>query len=230
MSVLGPTLCVEVSASGARGGLWSARGENKADRRTHPLAQPGDPEQVIAELVELAAQYEHFERVSVGLPGVVSNNTVLRSPLGPAWQDHRLGRALEVALERLVKIASLSDVRGLGVIEGEGVELVLTLGAEFGSALFVDGRLVPNFQIGPHACRKKRTYEEFVGAGALKAVGIKPWGKRVLRVVAQLQPVLNPRLIHLRGVHAKKLKVALPEGVRVVSENPGFLGSSRLWD
>ena len=44
--------------------------------------------------------------------------------------------------------------------ESKGVELVLTLGTGIGSALFVDGRLVPNLELGHHPFQKGKTYEE----------------------------------------------------------------------
>ncbi|MEL7475298.1 MAG: hypothetical protein AAGJ55_03590, partial [Cyanobacteria bacterium J06555_12] len=54
-------------------------------------------------------------------------------------------------------------IQGYGVIEGIGVELVVTLGTGFGSALFVDGVLVPNLEMGHHPFRKGDTYEQQLG-------------------------------------------------------------------
>lgn len=194
------------------------------------MQRASHPDKVLDAIVQLASKYKNYERVAVGVPGVVREDVIMRSPLGNAWKDYPLGRQLHVKLECLVKVANVFDIKGLSVIEGEGVELVLTLDADFGSALFLDGRAVPNFSVGPHPFRKKSSYEDYVGAAALKAVGAKAWSKRVLRTLDLVGPMLNPRMIYLTGAYAKGLKTDLPPGVRIVQSPTSFLGSDRLWD
>jgi len=53
-----------------------------------------------------------------------------------------------------------ADLQGYGVIAGQGVELALTLGTGLGAGLYVDGRLVPNLELGHHPWKKEKTYEE----------------------------------------------------------------------
>lgn len=230
MSVRRPTLCVEVWGPRITSSLLTARGESKSDRHSTRVQRASHPDKVLDAIVQLASKYKNFERVAVGFPGVVREGIITRSPLGSAWKDYPLSRQLQVKLECLVKVASVFDIKGLSVIEGEGVELVLTLDAEFGSALFLDGRMVPNFSLGPHPFRKKHSYEDYVGAAALKAVGVKAWSKRVLRTLDLVGPMLNPRMIYLTGAHAKRLKTDLPPGVSIVQSPASFLGSDRLWD
>lgn len=231
MSLPGPTLCLDIGGSGIKSLLLNGRGEPKSDQQRLTLPKPSTPQNVTEAIVTVAAGYKHYERVSVGMPGVIVDDVVVGCPsLGRDWTNIPLGRELNVKLERLVKVANDADVRGLGVVEGHGVELVLTLGTGMGSSLFVDGRLVPNFHLGHHPFRKKGTYEEYVGRTALKAVGVKRWSKRVLRVLDQIQPVLNPRVIYLGGMHAKRLKTDLPKFVKIVPELSGLLGGFHLWD
>ena len=61
-----------------------------------------------------------------------------------------------------------ADVQGFGAISGKGVELVVTLGTGFGSALFLDGKLVPNLEVAHHPFHRGKTYEEHLGSAALK--------------------------------------------------------------
>ncbi len=231
MSLPGPTLCLDIGGSGIKSLLLNGRGEPKQDQQRVALPRPSTPHSVTEAIVAVTAGYKHYERVSVGMPGVVVDEVIVSCPsLGSQWKDIPLGRELKVKLECLVKVANDADVRGLGVVEGQGVELVLTLGTGMGSSLFVDGRLVPNFQLGHHPFRKKSTYEEYVGQIALKGVGVKRWSKRVLRVLDQIRPVLNPRVIYLGGMNAKRLKTDLPKYVKIVPELSGLLGGFRLWD
>ena len=55
-----------------------------------------------------------------------------------------------------------------GVINANGVEIVLTLGTGFGSGLYVNGHLVPNLELGHHPLRKDKTYEELIGDAELE--------------------------------------------------------------
>ena len=70
------------------------------------------------------------------------------------------------------------EVQGLGAVSGTGVELVITLGTGFGSALFADGRPCAHLELGHHEFRKGRTYEEALGDRALAALasGTAPAG------------------------------------------------------
>lgn len=229
MSLPGPTLCVDVGGSGVKYLRLDERGAPKDKARRLPLPRPASPEAVVETIVKAADAAGDFERVSVGFPGVVVADVVKRAGFGKGWVDFPLGRELQVRLERMVKVANDTDLRGLGLVEGEGVELVLTLGTGMGSALFVDGRLVPNFQLGPHPFNKKRTYEEYVGRAALDGLGAKRWSKRVQRVIDQIRPMLSPHIIYLGGGNTKRLKGSLGDDVRVATDPAGLGGGFKLW-
>lgn len=115
-----------------------------------------------------------------------------------------------------------------GVIRGAGVELVLTPGTGMGSALFVDGRLIPNLELGHHPWRKSQTYEEQIGNDELKRIGKRRWRKRVLKVFEQLEPIFNYDLLHVGGGNTKRLKVPLPDRVRIFDNVDGLAGGVRL--
>ncbi len=201
------------------------------DRSRVSTPRPARPKPVLKAIIDLVETQPGFDRVSVGFPGVVIDNTIKSAPnLDGEWAGFPLARELETRTERMVRIANDADVHGLGAIEGQGVEMVLTLGTGLGSALFVDGRLVPNLELGHHPFHKGSSYEEYIGQAALKKVGVKRWSKRVIRVVETIQPIWNPNRIFLGGGNAKRLKIDLPENTRVVSNIAGLLGGVRLWE
>src|SRR5580704_11520650 len=82
-----------------------------------------------------------------------------------------------------------AGVQGYGVIEGKGLEMLLTLGTGMGSALYIDGKYVPNLELAHHPFHHGKTYEQYIGAAALQKVGKKKWNHRLARVVAQIEPV-----------------------------------------
>jgi polyphosphate glucokinase len=106
----------------------------------------------------------------------------------------------------------------------------VTLGTGFGFAMYIDGRYVPNIEMAHHHFAKQKTYEEFVGLRALERIGKKKWNQRVLRVIHQLEPVLNYRVLYIGGGNAKKLEVKLPRNVKIVENVAGLLGGVKLWE
>src|SRR5205823_1856213 len=128
------------------------------------------------------------------------------------------------------RVLNDAGVQGHGVIEGKGTELCVTLGTGFGFALYVDGSYVPNLEMAHHPFKDGSTYEDYVGAKALERIGKKKWNKRVRRVVKQLMPVFNPRVVYLGGGNTKKLSIELPKNVKLCDNVAGLLGGVRLWD
>ena len=110
------------------------------------------------------------------------------------------------------------------------MELVLTLGTGLGSALYVDGILVPNLEIAHHVFRKNRSYEECLGNVALKRMGKAKWSRRFREAFEQLAGAFNFRKMYIGGGNARKLKGKLPDNVEIVSNVAGLLGCIRLWD
>jgi polyphosphate glucokinase len=136
---------------------------------------------------------------------------------------------LSVKLGRPVRVLNDAGVQGYGVIEGKGLEMVITLGTGMGCALYLDGRYIPNLELAHHPLRKDKTYEDYVGAKALHKVGKRKWNKHVLRVLEQVDPIWNPRRIYLGGGNAKHLSVPLPKHVSVTENVAGLLGGIALW-
>lgn len=226
----GATLSVDVGGSGIKTLVLDENGQPWGERHRQVTPRPAVPELVVDCIIELAERREEYERVSVGFPGIVIQDVVKTAPnLGKGWSDYPLGRELSVRLDRIVRVANDADIQGLGAIEGKGVELVLTLGTGMGSALFIDGRLVPNLELAHHPFRKKQTYEDYVGRPALKSLGVKRWSRRVARVVEQLDALFSPRRLYLGGGNAKKIAVTLPPHVHKIPNIAGLLGGIRLW-
>ena len=126
-----------------------------------------------------------------------------------------------------VRVLNDAGVQGYGVIEGRGVEMLLTLGTGMGCALFVEGRYVPNIELAHHPFRKGKTYEEWVGNAVLERIGKKKWNKHVAHVVSVVNPIFNPRVVYLGGGNAKHVRVSLPNTWRSSPTSPGSSAGSR---
>jgi polyphosphate glucokinase len=225
------TLAIDVGGTGLKALVLDEKGAPLTERVRVETPRPATPAAILLALRKLVATLGDFDRVSVGFPGVVVDGVTKTAPnLHPKWTGFPLAKKLELALKKPVRVANDAGVQGFGDIEGRGVEMVITLGTGMGCALFLDGRYVPNLELAHHPFHKGKTYEEYVGAKALEKDGKKKWNHHVGKVLAQIEPIWNPRKIYLGGGNAKHLTIRLPANVKVSSNVAGLLGGIKLWD
>jgi polyphosphate glucokinase len=123
-----------------------------------------------------------------------------------------------------------AEVQGFGVIEGKGLECVVTLGTGFGSAIYRDGVLAPHLELGQHPVWKSKTYDQYVGEAALEKKGVDKWNRRVRRVIDIVHTLLNYDHLYLGGGNARRIQFDLPPDVTLVSNEAGLTGGIHLWD
>ncbi len=224
------TLAIDIGGSGVKALLLDPQGEPLGERDRIKTPEPATPEAVMAVLEELAKNQSDFDRVSVGFPGVVRKGVIYTAVnLHPDWKEYDLSTQLEKIVGKPVRVANDADLQGMGAISGRGVEMVITLGTGFGTALFTEGHLVPNIELAHHRFRKSETYEEQLGRAALKKVGSKTWNARLLKAMESLSRVLNYDQLYLGGGEVKHIEVELPKNVTIVSNTLGLLGGIKLW-
>jgi polyphosphate glucokinase len=124
-------------------------------------------------LVRLAPPLGHFDRISIGFPGVVRRGQVLTAlNLGAeVWRHFPLASALTDKLGKPARMLNDSEVQGLGVISGKGLECAITLGT--GMGVFQGGHPSPHLELSQHPIRKEKTYDEYVGVAAYHHIGHK---------------------------------------------------------
>jgi len=224
------TLAIDIGGTGLKALVLGPDGVAATERVRVDSPKPGTPTAVLRALWTLIEPLGEFDRVSVGFPGIVIDGVVKTAPnLHVEWRSFDLGKALADSLRRPVRVLNDAGVQGYGVIEGKGVELVITLGTGLGFALYNDGHYVPNIELAHHPFGNGKTYEEYIGAKALRKIGKKKWNRRVREVVAQLLPIFNPNKLYIGGGNAKELRLALPPHVFVTPNIAGLLGGVALW-
>ncbi|MGL6341505.1 MAG: ROK family protein [Waterburya sp.] len=223
------TLAVDIGGSGIKVMILDTEGNPLSDRQRLKTPEPAKPEEVIETIITLAQPLE-FDRVSVGFPGVVQNGLIKTAVnLDPDWLQYDLANSLSQLLSKPVKVANDADIQGLGAIAGQGVELVITLGTGFGSALFVDGKLVPNLEMGHHPFRKGETYEQQLGRAALEKEGKKKWNGRLEKAIATIEHLFNYNSLYIGGGETKNINFNLPKNAKIVPNVSGLLGGIKLW-
>ena len=224
------TLAIDIGGTGIKAIVLDEQGSPMTERARVSTPRPATPEAVLAAITDLAKNQGSFDRGSVGFPGVIRHGLVSTAPnLDSSWRGFNLGRALSKRLNTPIRAANDADVQGFGAIQGCDIELVLTLGTGFGSALFVDGKLVPNLEIAHHPFRRGKSYEEELGDKALKKIGKKKWNKRLSKAIETLDHLFNFDYLYIGGGNSKKVTLALPSHIQIIPNVAGLLGGIAFW-
>ncbi len=145
-------LSIDIGGSGLKAAIVAPDGTMLSKRRRIDTPYPCPPSVMIETLLKLTAPFAQFDRIAAGFPGVVRDNRVLTAPhFGTKdWKGFPLGQVLCEQWGHVpARVINDAEMQGLAVIDGEGLELVLTLGTGAGTALFRDGRIDAASRAGP---------------------------------------------------------------------------------
>ena len=195
----------------------------RQERREFESGSKLTPVSMLANVKRLAKDWK-YDVVSIGYPGLVRANRPIVEPrnLAKGW----VGFNFEAAFKRPVRIINDAAMQALGSYRG-GTMLFLGLGTGLGSAMVVEGIVVP-FELG-QLSHKKGTLEDYLGLRGLQRLGKKKWREEVAYSIGNLVLALQVDDVVLGGGNVKKLKT-LPEGCRGGDNVDAFLGGFRLWE
>jgi len=239
------TLAIDVGGTGLKASVLDAGGAMVADRVRVATKYPMPPSRLVDGLVALAAPLPDYDRVSAGFPGMVRAGHVLSAPafvterglgsdvvddLVRQWSGFDLAGALVSRLGKPAKVANDADVQGAAVVEGQGLELVITLGTGVGTAMFYDGRLMPHMEFAHYPFRKGETYNQQLGEATRKQVGHERWNRRVHKALDAFRALMYFDHCYIGGGNSRRVTGDLAPDVSVVDNSAGILGGIRLWD
>ena len=225
------TLAIDIGGSKIKAMVLDEEGIPVTERERIKTPHPATPESVLEGVLEIAGRLGDYQRVSVGFPGAVRHGVIETAPnLHPSW--HRVDLQTELAgrLGRPTRVANDATVQGYGAINGQGVELVLTLGTGLGASLFLCGHPVPNFELAHHPFLHGKTYEEMLGRKAFERDGKKKWNQRVEKALAQLYALFYYDSVAIGGGNTEYLTIELPPNARIIPNITGILGGVKLWE
>jgi polyphosphate glucokinase len=225
------TLAIDIGGSGLKATVLDPTGRFMVERVRIETPVGAHPDELVAQLVELTRQLPAFTRISAGFPGMVRDGIVRTAPnLGHTdWSGYDLAAALQRVLGHPARVANDADVQGLAAASGKGLEMVITLGTGFGTALIHDGKLCPHLEISQQPFRKGETYDQQVGDAARREIGNGKWQRRVLRAIDNLRILTHFDRLYLGGGNAKKITAELPSDVMPIDNLAGLSGGAALW-
>lgn len=224
-------LSIDIGGSHVKATILNNKGELQMayDKIVTPM--PSTPENMVGAIKTLVKDFPEYTNISVGFPGYVKNGVVKTAPnLGSEpWADFDLAQKLTDELGKPAKVVNDADMQGLGVVDGKGFEMVLTLGTGFGTALLNDGHLLPHLEFAHQPLTKKYTYDDYIGERALEKIGKKKWNLRMEKVFEILKTVFNYDTLYIGGGNADKLNFNLDKNMKLVTNEDGIKGGARLW-
>ena len=195
----------------------------QAERREFESGPTLTVRQMVAGVKRLAKGWK-YDAVSIGYPGLVLHERIAAEPhnLAPGW----IGFDFQKAFGCPARVINDAAMQALGSYT-KGTMLFLGLGTGLGSALVVDGHVVP-MELA-HLAYRKATIEDYVGRRGLERFGKKKWREHVAFMIERFTAAIHPDEIVVGGGNAKKLK-ELPPGCRLGDNANAFIGGFRLWE
>ena len=238
MTVLG----IDIGGSGIKGAPVDVEAGALADERFRlETPRPATPNAVAAALAEVAGHWKGTDPVGVTFPGVVRNNVIgTAANLHPDWVGVDAAALFTEHTGRRATVLNDADAAGVAEVafgagrNVRGVVLLLTFGTGIGSALFLDGRLVPNTEFGH--LELKGADAELHASDRIReeqGLGWEEWAARMQDYVHLVERLLTPDLIILGGGVSKKadrflpyVKVGTPVVPAVLQNNAGIVGAA----
>ena len=238
MNLLG----IDVGGTGIKGAIINTvTGQLITDRKRLPTPQPANPQLIIETIVELIQLFDWKKEIGCGFPSVIQKGVVrTASNIDRQWIGLNAADLLTEASGCPTYVINDADAAGKAEIafgSGQGKKgnlIFLTIGTGIGSALFHEGSLYPNTELG--FLKIKGRYGENYAANSIREaehLSWSQWGKRFSRYLKRVEFLLTPDLFILGGGISKKfekfkkhLTVDIPVKAAKFMNNAGIIGAA----
>lgn len=209
MKILG----IDIGGSGIKGAIVGTdEGTMLTARYRIPTPQPSKPKAVGKVVAKIARHFDWEGPIGCGFPAVVRRGVTLTAAnVHKKWIDKDAAALFSKKTDCEVYVVNDADAAGLAEVHfgagrgREGVIILVTIGTGLGTALFTDGELVPNTELG-HIEIRGEDAELWASDAARKREDLswKAWAKHFDKYLRTLEFLLWPDLIILGGGASKK--------------------------
>jgi polyphosphate glucokinase len=237
-------LGIDVGASGIKGAIVNVKtGELVTERFRVPTPFPSKPKAVAKAIAEVTNHFEWKDLIGVGFPSVIQNGIAKTAAnIDKKWIGTDVEKLLSETTGCPVYVRNDADVAGIAELQfgagqgKQGTVILITIGSGLGSAIFIDGILLPNSELG-HLKFKGMIAEHYAADSVRKKLELSwdDWGKRFNEYLQHLDFLFSPDLILLGGGSSKKFdkyKDLIETGCLVTPakllNNAGIIGAACL--
>ena len=235
-------LGIDIGGSGIKGApVAVSTGELTADRERIETPQPATPDAVADTVARIVDHFAWEGPIGCTFPAVVRHGVVLTAAnVDKSWIGTDAAALFAKRTGRSVVVMNDADLAGVAEMRfgaGRGVPgevVVITLGTGIGSAVFNDGVLLPNTELG-HIQMDSQDAEALASGRAREEDDLswKVWGKRVSDYLHSLEDLLWPDLFIIGGGVSKKadkflgyVDIRTPVVPATLLNNAGIVGAA----
>jgi polyphosphate glucokinase len=215
MQILG----IDIGGTGIKGApVDTDTGTLIAERYRLPTPEGAKPAPIAEVVKSIAVQFEWHAPIGCGFPAVIRNGVAESAAnINQKWIGTNVSQLFSEATGCPVYVINDADAAGLaemtfGAGKGvNGVVMIITIGTGLGSALFIDGKLVPNTELGhiEIECNDAETIASDV-VRKQQALSWKKWAKNLDKYLGRLESLFSPDLMILGGGAVKKQDQFIP--------------------
>lgn len=240
-------LGIDVGATGIKAALVDVNaGKLITDRIKYPTPKPATPQAIVEVMKQLIKDFKwEGKQVGVGFPAIIKEGVTLSaSNISESWLEFPITGFLKKKLKCPVQVINDADAAGIAERafgEGDdedGVVILLTLGTGVGSAVFLNGKLLPNTELG-QLKHKGGVIEDYAANSAreTKDLSYQEWGKELNKALNYIEFIFSPDLFIIGGGISKKfykykefLKTNAPVTPAKMLNNAGIVGAAMCID
>lgn len=210
MNVLG----IDIGGSGMKGAIVdSVTGEMLTERFRIPTPTSRKPRAMAEVVKQIVDHFDHKGPVGVGFPTIIKHG-VCKSPgnLDASWMNVNVKELFSEATGLPVSVINDAGAAGYATMnygvgkDKKGFVIMITIGTGLGSGAFLDGELIPNFELGQIPYKKYKKIETWAAASAKEREGLslKKWAKRFNVFLELVELLVCPDLIIIGGGTSKR--------------------------
>lgn len=205
MEVLG----IDIGGSGMKGALVnSVTGELVTKRFRIPTPVSRNPTEMSKVFKDIVDHFDYKGPVGCGFPTTIKHGVCKgHGNLHSDWEHLNVEKLFSNACGLPVTVINDADAAGnavmnYGIGKGKmGFVLMITIGTGLGSGAFLDGKLIPNFELGQIPYKKFKKIEQWAAASVKERdnLSFKIWGQRFNTFLDLVELLVCPDLIILGG-------------------------------
>lgn len=212
---------IDIGGTGIKGALVNLKkGSLLGERIRFDTPDGATPREVISKVVQIVNELDGPKEAAVGIcfPAVIKRGfTLSAANVDNSWIGLNALKEFENAFQRDVLLLNDADAAGVAEIrfgagkKKRGLIAMITLGTGIGSALFMNGKLIPNSELG-HLEIDGQDYESKASFAAKERenLSFEQWASRLTKYFRQLERLLSPDLIIIGGGVSKQHELFLP--------------------
>lgn len=239
MEILG----IDVGGSGIKGALVNMEtGEMVTERFRIPTPKSRKPKAMAKVVAKIVSHFNYKGPVGCGFPTVIKKGVCMTpGNLHEKWMGVKVDDLFSKATGLPVTVVNDADAAGYAAVnygvgkDKEGLVVMITIGTGLGSGAFLNGKLIPNFELGQIPYKTYDKIELWAAASAKERENLsyKKWGKRFNTFLKHIELIISPDLIILGGGTSKDweefkdyITITTPVIPSLLQNHAGIIGAA----